>query len=95
MCVCREGVSHGFNSEALPAPMLLSNSLYPDVAPQMMAGIIMKWIMMEDADRAVDMEDPSHFGRSGEMCEEHLAFDSSLKRVSRRQNTHTSFVLLP
>ena len=59
MCVCREGVSHGFNSEALPAPMLLSNSLYPDVAPQMMAGIIMNWIMMDDADRAVDMEDPT------------------------------------
>ena len=28
---CREGVSRGFNSEAMPAPMLLSNSLYPDV----------------------------------------------------------------
>ena len=30
MC-CREGVSLGFNSEAMPAPMLLSISLYPDV----------------------------------------------------------------
>ena len=45
VCVCREGDSPGFNSEAPPAPMLLSNSLYPDVAPQMMAGIIMNWIM--------------------------------------------------
>ena len=46
-------------SEAPPATMLLSNSLYPDVVPQMMAGIIMNWIMMDDADRAVDMEDPT------------------------------------
>ena len=59
VCVCREGDSPGVNSEALPAPMHLSNSLYPDVAPQMMAGIIMNWIMMDDADRAVDMEDPT------------------------------------
>ena len=28
---CREGVSLGSNSEAPPAPMLLSNSLFPDV----------------------------------------------------------------
>ena len=44
VCVCREGESRGFNSEAPPAPMLLSNSLHPDVVPQMMAGVIMNWI---------------------------------------------------
>ena len=48
-------------SEAPPATMLLSNSLYLDVVPQMMAGIIMNWIMLDDADLAktVDREDPT------------------------------------
>ena len=51
--------------------------------------------MMDDADRpSWKIQLASPFGRSGEMCEEHLAFDSSLV-VSRRQNTHISFVLLP
>ena len=38
---CREGVSLGSNSEASPAPMLLSNSLFLMFAPQMMARITM------------------------------------------------------
>ena len=46
-------------SEAPPATMLLSNSLYLDVVPQMMAGIIMNCIMKDDSDQAVDMEDPT------------------------------------
>ena len=58
VCVEERGNPRGF-SEAPPAPMLLSNSLHPDVVPQMMAGIIMKWIMMDDADRAIDMEYPT------------------------------------
>ena len=37
----------------------------------------MNCIMKDDSDQAVDMEDPTPFGQSGEMCEEHLAFDSS------------------
>ena len=41
-------------SEAPPATMLLSNSLYLDVVPQMMAGIIMSRIMLDNADLGRD-----------------------------------------
>ena len=41
-------------SEAPPATMLLSNSLYLDVVPQMMAGIIMGLIMLDNSDLGRD-----------------------------------------
>ena len=90
---CREGVSLGFNSEAPPAPMILSNSLFPDVAPQMMAGIIMAGIIMmvDDGSWTWKIQLASPFGQSGEMCEEHLAFDSFLGSRGGKTFTHLSF----
>ena len=58
VCVCREGDSPWVAVRLRPPPCS-SPTVSTLMSPQMMAGIIMNRMMMDDADRAVNMEDPT------------------------------------